>query len=912
MIRFFYYLFYLLVLMTPNGWISADDGKPPILLLGALGTSNESVAVSSIVDSENPELTGEYRVSVDVRLKTSKQPVYKKFPLQWGKDESKQTVFQFKEGRRKTELNIEPYVIARSEIFRPKSKTSINEFDELWIDYRDLVPEDPARLDIKINYLGKVVTYSGEERISPKPVIQTVIVRSAEEALIEVGQADMESAVWVPKDLLYLFRRNFELEHDVNWRYREIDADIYSEDYRSLHVNVEHVVMQRRFALDLMGIDVLEVVLGKDAILDMVNLRLKLDESTMVVPWRKLPKWIQYDDSGRQHVFLLIQKLLAQRFPKEEKVVLSEMIVFLAGESGQVLSDRPIKTLRWLSLKRDDQNKPEQEVGGSLEVQQEDITPSGPVSEKSISYILLSTEETLHDKGKKRFKIKLDPIVGEFINDGESTIDSIRLLMASKSYNQLDGSGIELEDISFIRKDERRLPDIALLGKKQLEQWGVRMEMEEEAFGGEQFLWPLIDGYFPFTDDVQVKDPGGEGAWIDIDWPVEATLREGMRLQLGLTGGEGNIGNVRVTALSDGVAVGNWIMPVGGSVEMAGNWGLGQPVDRIVLRVFLEHDREKVVFDKLVLFRPKHLSFDEVMDQPLYAFDLSAVRFPMNMSPSILLVRDLIKMQALVKSNGKFFSPGAIDWSPYRVSRLDVGEFRLNRPAETVFDLEFPEHLWLEIRRVILERKQPFSVDEWNRVVMQKEPTMVQNKKRKWVQWIFFVVAVVVVVWWLACNGLGQLQRALSSIWPQSRKEVRSFSSRLRGSLFWLASSFALYGSSFAVHRVSDLSMFDYRISHTLGGIAAVLAWRDFVRWVQPRLVARWPKLARNVYEGAGTHYFSGFIVVFAVAVIMLLLNLELIAEQLAVVGYYMLIVGVLLEVQSLYRGRGTAIKGKV
>ena len=80
------------------------------------------------------------------------------------------------------------------------------------------------------------------------------------------------------------------------------------------------------------------------------------------------------------------------------------------------------------------------------------------------------------------------------------------------------------------------------------------------------------------------------------------------------------------------------------------------------------------------------------------------------------------------------------------------------------------------------------------------------------------------------------------------------------------------------------------------------------VWWLQPWIEQQWSEVADKVYGGSGTHYFSGFIVVLVGVATMLMFKLEPVAEQLAVIGYYMLVVGTILEIRSLRNERSDEI----
>ena len=95
----------------------------------------------------------------------------------------------------------------------------------------------------------------------------------------------------------------------------------------------------------------------------------------------------------------------------------------------------------------------------------------------------------------------------------------------------------------------------------------------------------------------------------------------------------------------------------------------------------------------------------------------------------------------------------------------------------------------------------------------------------------------------------------------------------------------------------------------TFGGMAAVIMWRALIVYAKPIISSKWPTIAEKIYGGAGTQYFSGFIVLIIGTTFMLILKLELVAEQLAIIGYYMLVVGVVLEMLDLRKDKSEGDK---
>lgn len=88
----------------------------------------------------------------------------------------------------------------------------------------------------------------------------------------------------------------------------------------------------------------------------------------------------------------------------------------------------------------------------------------------------------------------------------------------------------------------------------------------------------------------------------------------------------------------------------------------------------------------------------------------------------------------------------------------------------------------------------------------------------------------------------------------------------------------------------------------TFGGLAAVLAGRAWLLSIRARFKARWPTVAEKVYGGAGTLYFAGALAGLVLTALLMALKLEPLAEQVAIVVYYFLVIGTVLEILALRR----------
>ena len=211
------------------------------------------------------------------------------------------------------------------------------------------------------------------------------------------------------------------------------------------------------------------------------------------------------------------------------------------------------------------------------------------------------------------------------------------------------------------------------------------------------------------------------------------------------------------------------------------------------------------------------------------------------------------------------------------------------------------DHPYFQINKITLIKKEPISVND---LVSQtkKTPThpLDENQGSAYPKLIFFFL-LAGVLWW----GWKQKERILSLKWliqlsPElAHKQIRVW--------LFVAAGHYLFGLV--------LSLLKWRAGAdfflTLAGLAVLMAWRSFVWKIRPDMESRYPELATKVYGGAGTHYISGFILTLAGAAFFLVIRLEPVAEQIAVVGYYMLVVGVILEVRDFLKNDHEQIKNE-
>jgi hypothetical protein len=115
----------------------------------------------------------------------------------------------------------------------------------------------------------------------------------------------------------------------------------------------------------------------------------------------------------------------------------------------------------------------------------------------------------------------------------------------------------------------------------------------------------------------------------------------------------------------------------------------------------------------------------------------------------------------------------------------------------------------------------------------------------------------------------------------------------------WVALILALYGTGMNLKMGNSENYF-----FTFGGIAVMMMVRELLFVVEPHFRQALPNIANPVYSGAGSLYFFEALVLLVGTATLMFLKLELFAQQLAVVFYYSLVVGAVLEIAALRRNQ--------
>ncbi len=117
-------------------------------------------------------------------------------------------------------------------------------------------------------------------------------------------------------------------------------------------------------------------------------------------------------------------------------------------------------------------------------------------------------------------------------------------------------------------------------------------------------------------------------------------------------------------------------------------------------------------------------------------------------------------------------------------------------------------------------------------------------------------------------------------------------------SIAWLAISGILYITGVLMPVQGSENYFI-----TFGGMTVVCFLWHVSRWQQERITRQFPRIAASVYDSRSKTFFAWALILLVVTAILLTMKLEIVAEQAAVIVYYLLVIGTVGEVVALRRG---------
>jgi hypothetical protein len=211
-------------------------------------------------------------------------------------------------------------------------------------------------------------------------------------------------------------------------------------------------------------------------------------------------------------------------------------------------------------------------------------------------------------------------------------------------------------------------------------------------------------------------------------------------------------------------------------------------------------------------------------------------------------------------------------------------------------------HPLFKLNKVVAEPKQPIDMARWLTLLDPPAPNSPPDwpKLLLWVSIMAFLWAAWKKGWW-SIGGLSRIFLVTGEFLLGMARITIQWQAKRHTLLLavWVALTMLLYGIGVILKMGNGENYF-----FTFGGIAMVMVVREIFLTVEPLFRKAFPYIANSVYGGAGSMYFSCALVLLFGTATMLSLKLEPIAEQLAVVVYYCLVLGTVLEIAALRRNQ--------
>jgi hypothetical protein len=213
------------------------------------------------------------------------------------------------------------------------------------------------------------------------------------------------------------------------------------------------------------------------------------------------------------------------------------------------------------------------------------------------------------------------------------------------------------------------------------------------------------------------------------------------------------------------------------------------------------------------------------------------------------------------------------------------------------------EHSLFILEQVAVEFRQPISWDRWRELAETPAPYTPPNWP-KWLAWFSVMFLACWATWkkgWWSPGKAWALKVLICILrWVLGVAGRLGWHALPNSYLLigWLAFTLSLYGGGLLVKVGSEQDYF-----FIFGSLALTFSLRAWLLVLEQRFRRLFPAAAERVYGGAGSFYFFGALVTLVVAATVLSVKLELIAEQLAIVSYYCLVVGTAQAIWALRKG---------
>jgi len=229
---------------------------------------------------------------------------------------------------------------------------------------------------------------------------------------------------------------------------------------------------------------------------------------------------------------------------------------------------------------------------------------------------------------------------------------------------------------------------------------------------------------------------------------------------------------------------------------------------------------------------------------------------------------------------------------------VDMGSVTVGEGEHAI---QIEESRYFRIKTLLLETDTPLP---WPQEAKEQVETTPFWKRVVLVGVKFLMVVAVLFVIYLFRSRvkafLGAIFRPIRSLFSRTYWRLPD----LGWTIVWAVLGVGLYGTGLAVMASGE------NYGFTFGGLAMVLVIWHLSRVLKKRFSERFPKAAQYIYRSGSTPFFAWAIGLLIVTSVLLVIKLDPVAEQVAVIVYYLLVVGVIGEMVSLRRS-GVGSRGK-
>lgn len=736
----------------------------------------------------------------------------------------------------------------------PVPTVDLSGYDELWLDYDDFGSTNSVLPGVNISISANDFYGKG-----PVPV-SLVSSRNFPVTALEINVAN---AKWLPKRRVYTLARLFRRPPDDNWHYLGLG---------------NFTVVQRRLHQNLVDIEALYVMVAHGVEIENVNFYITDKDNYSQGQLVQLGKLHPTRQPGyaNQVYRINIPEITASYFP-HKKTFLQEIMVFVKGDAREISDGgRPVRKLVFQRLKAEYSRSLPENVGAkAAEVLPVNIVQVGADTTRMILDLspLRKWQEAYFKQGSV--------VVNGGAGNPKRIIRKIRLV----SY-----------------KNEN-VPAFLHIGADLVRAWGGPYKYTDDQDG--TIEWPKIIAYLPlekytahsrgaFTrkgvvirsdkpfliasnNDTLTVD--GFGAGVRLELPVIAEVKGEAILYLAADYDERIKSIVAKVTLSSGETL---LLPVEPyrSVRIPAK---GQ-VRRLELLVKAFKSPFHINISDAVLFQPKMLTERQAF------FTKLPVHGEMRSVADEL--RSWHELAVSRHAEGAFNSNSEenILSGPLllKASRSSIGT--ISTVADSPASSESP---WFRVDSVTLASGRGLKEDACTKIMglVSPEPFFVRLAKK----------TLLVLMVWLLWRKLHSRVELLAVCFYNLLGKYIPFSVRTPKalSLFYGLIASILYVAGI-VKRVTEGENYYF----TFGALAAVLFMRCSLGLFRPYLTKFAPSVADVLFSSRATPFFACAMAgLFAIAA-MLSLKLMPVAEQLAIMVYYALVLGVVFEAIALYKNK--------